>query len=73
MFINKIADSDDKIDHGLQIFHDRTNHWIVASNIKRTDNNVEVYDSLYTSVNAKTRARITDIFQPRHDRKPRLK
>lgn len=45
LFIDKMIDSDAKIDHGLQIFHDRTKHWIVASNIKCTDNNVEIYDS----------------------------
>ena len=36
LFIDKMASSEAKIDHGVQIIHDRTNHWIVASNMKRT-------------------------------------
>ena len=45
----------------------------VASNIKSTDNNVEIYDSLYTSACNKTRTQITNIFRPLPDREPQLK
>ena len=71
LFIDKMASSEAKIDHGVQIIHDRTNHWIVASNMKHTG--IEIYDSLYTSVNALTHTRVTNIFQPIPDKKPRLK
>lgn len=48
-------------------------HWIVVSNLKRTDNIIEVYYSVYTSVSALTRTRVTSIFQPNAGKKPRLK
>ena len=38
-----------KIQNGLQIIHDRGDHWIVASNIGES-NIVKVYDSVFTSV-----------------------
>ena len=45
----------------------------VASNIKSTDNNVEISDSLYASACARTRTQITNIFGPLPDREPQLK
>ena len=42
-----------KIKCGIQIIHDRGNHWIVASTID-SDQSVQVYDSVYSTVNAKT-------------------
>jgi hypothetical protein len=39
-FIDKIATLEVKIDHGLQIFHDLSNHWIIASNVTSTDKNL---------------------------------
>ena len=62
-----------EMDHGIQIVHDRSNHWIVACNLKRTDNIIEIYDSLFTTVTNKTRATVTNLFQPIPGKKPRLK
>ena len=39
-----------KIECGLQIIHDRGDHWIVASNIGCDRKVVQVYDSIYTAV-----------------------
>uniref|UniRef100_A0A1X7U573 Uncharacterized protein n=1 Tax=Amphimedon queenslandica TaxID=400682 RepID=A0A1X7U573_AMPQE len=39
-YIDKMASWETKINHGIQIIHDCTNHWIVASNLRRTDNQV---------------------------------
>lgn len=64
LYLDKIAASQTKIAHGLQIIHDRTNHWIVASNLQRKDNIVEMYDSIYTSVSVKTQNLVKNIFQP---------
>ena len=61
-----------KITYGLQIIHDRTNHWIVASNYNRNDNIIEVYDSVFQTVNAKTRSLIGNLFQPCPGKKPTL-
>ena len=38
---------------GLQIIHDRGNHWIVASTIS-SDKSIQVYDSVYSTVNDET-------------------
>ena len=51
----------DKIEEGLQIIHDRGNHWIVATNIGCAGT-VKVYDSLYSHVNGKTKAVIVNLF-----------
>uniref|UniRef100_A0A1X7UCZ9 Ubiquitin-like protease family profile domain-containing protein n=1 Tax=Amphimedon queenslandica TaxID=400682 RepID=A0A1X7UCZ9_AMPQE len=75
-YIDKMASWETKIDLGIQIIqiiHDRTSQWIVASNLRRTDNQVEIYDSVYISVNALTRTRVTNIFQPIQGKKPHLK
>ena len=50
-----------KIKCGIQIIHDRGNHWIVASTID-SDQSVQVYDSVYSTVNAKTVDVINNIF-----------
>ena len=46
-----------KIKSGLQIIHDRGDHWIVASNIGCNSNvvRVHVYDSVFTAVEQDTR------------------
>ena len=59
-----------KVDHRLGIIHDRGSHWILASNLRRNDNIVNVYNSIYSCVNAKTRNGINELFQP-ISRKPR--
>lgn len=72
IYLEKIVTSEEKITHGLQIINDRTNHWIVASNLHRKDNTVEVYDSVYKTVNPKTRTLIKGLFQPSSGKKPIL-
>ena len=51
-----------KIQWGLQIIYDRGDHWVVASNIDCDDNNLQVYDSVYTSVEQDTREVIVNLF-----------
>lgn len=48
---------------GLQIIHDRNDHWIVASNIGCGDNIIQVYDSVYRSVSPETREVIINLFR----------
>ena len=50
-----------KIEKGLQIIHDRGNHWVVASTIGCTDV-VQVYDSVYSSIEKGTKAVIQNLF-----------
>ena len=50
-----------KIKCGIQIIHDRGNHWVVASTID-TNQTVQVYDSVYSTVDAKTVDVINNIF-----------
>lgn len=50
-----------KIQNGLQIIHDRGDHWIVASNIGES-NIVKVYDSVFTSVSQGTTEVILNLF-----------
>ena len=50
-----------KIKCGIQIIHDRGNRWVVASTID-TDHTVQVYDSVYSTVDAKTVDVINNIF-----------
>ena len=51
-----------KIQHGVQIIHSRGNHWIVASNLRCHSKQVQVFDSLYTTVDDTTRKVIENIF-----------
>lgn len=46
----------------IQIVHSRGDHWIVASTILATENEVKVYDSLYRTIDRNTRAIIKNIF-----------
>ena len=48
----------------VQIFHSRSNHWIVASTIGCEDGEVNIYNSLYTDVDFTTRNSIEKIFEP---------
>ena len=50
-----------KINCGIQIIHDRGNHWIVASTIG-SDKSAQVYDPIYSTVNADTVDVINNIF-----------
>ena len=47
----------------LQVIHSNADHWIVASNIGCRNGVVNVYDSVYRSVDKATRAVITNLFQ----------
>ena len=61
-----------KIKCGIQIIHDRGNHWIVASTID-SDQSVQVYDSVYSTVNAKTVDAINNTFVITDETKIELK
>ena len=51
------------IQHGLQIIHDRGDHWIVATrNIGCHDNIIKVFDSVYNSVDKDTREVCLNLF-----------
>ena len=47
----------------LQVIHSRGDHWILASNIGCANGDVNVYDSVYRSVDKATIAVITQLFQ----------
>ncbi len=51
-----------KISNGLQIIFDRGNHWIVASSIGCEPHIVNVYDSIYSSINENTKKVICNLF-----------
>lgn len=46
----------------LQIIHCKTNYWIVASTLYCTNGKVNVYDSLYDTVDEQTKGIITGLF-----------
>ena len=48
----------------VQIIHSRGNHWIVASTIRARDGVVQVYDSVYSTVDDGTRSVINNLFPP---------
>ena len=49
----------------LQIIHSRGNHWIVATNIGCTPKSkLQVFDSLYSSVDKETTKLLTNLFGP---------
>lgn len=52
-----------KIQYGVQIIHSRGNHWIVASSLGCSDNQVNVFDSLYTSVDDDTKSVVFNLFE----------
>ena len=45
------------------MIHSRGDHWILASNIGCTNGDVNIYDSVYSSVDKATIAIITRLFQ----------
>lgn len=47
----------------LQVIHTRGDHWILASNIGCKDSAVNVYDSVYRSIDEATSTVITTLFQ----------
>ena len=56
-----------KIKNGLQIIHDRGNHWLVASTIGCAGRVVQVYDSIYSSVDEGTMTVIQNFFEMREN------
>jgi len=50
-----------KVKWGIQIIHDRGHHWVVASTID-SDQTVQVYNSVYSTVDTKTVDVINNIF-----------
>ena len=46
----------------LQIIHSRGNHWIIASHIGSAANVLQVFDSLYSSVDDTTMKLLTKLF-----------
>lgn len=38
------------IEKGIQIVHDRSNHWVVASNISSSQDTIDVYDLIFSSI-----------------------
>ena len=48
-----------RIKHGVQVIHDRGNHWILASTMGCADNMVKIY---YTSVDDKTKKVVINLF-----------
>ena len=56
--------TEDATKNKLQIFHDRDDHWIAASNMMTVEaNQVAVYDSVYHSLDALTQDAITRKFK----------
>ena len=56
------SQSETQIRHGLQIVHCRGNHWILASNIGCDEDSLNIYDSVYSSVDATTQAVLHNLF-----------
>lgn len=55
-----------KITHGIQIIHDRGNHWIVASTINCDNaNTIQVYDSIHPTTSDGTVCVIKNLFEQR--------
>ena len=48
----------------VQVIHSRGNHWIVASTIHAECGVVQVYDSIYSTVDDETRSSIKNLFIP---------
>ena len=53
----------EKIKQGVQIIHSRGNHWIVASTLRCSKSEVQIFDSLHTSVDTDSKNVISNIFQ----------
>ena len=52
-----------KIEQGMQIIHDRGNHWIVASTLHSSKAVVQIYDSVYDSLDEGTKNVICNLFK----------
>ena len=49
-------------DNFVQVYHCRGNHWITVSTLGCKDGEINVYDSLYTSIDSGTKCKIEDTF-----------
>ena len=54
----------------LQIIHCRGNHWIVASSVGCTKGTVNIYDSLYTSLDETTILLVSSLFGCQYKMQP---
>ena len=52
-----------RIEKGVQIIHDRGNHWIVASTLNSAIDVIEIYDSVYNSLDGESKTIITNLFK----------
>ena len=57
------------IENGIQIVHDRSNHWVVVSNITSSQDTVNVYDSIFSSISDGTREVVMNLFKVNSDTK----
>ena len=62
-----------KIKNGVQIIHTHGNHWMVASNVRHGESEIEVFDSLYASILKETRSTIINLFESTSTCAPVLK
>ena len=60
LFQSKIPTN--KITTGLQIIHDRNNHWIVASTINSDAGCIQIFDSVYKVLNEATKKTVANLF-----------
>ena len=53
----------EKIKQGVQIIHTRGSHWIVASTFGSSTSDIQIFDSLYSSVDKETQSIILNLFE----------
>ena len=53
----------EKIKQGVQIIHTCGNHWIVASTLGSSTSDIQIFDSLYSSVDKETQSIILNLFE----------
>ena len=58
-----IQKKQEKIKRGVQIVHTQGNHMIVASSLRCSESEIEIFDSLYTSVDNDTQSLLLSLFE----------
>ena len=58
-----IQKKQERIKQGVQIIHTQGNHWIVASSLRCSKSEIEIFDSLYTPVNNDTQHLLLSLFE----------
>ena len=53
------------LENQLQVIHCRGNHWIVASSVGCTKGTVNIYDSIYASLDEPTKTVVSSLFHAR--------